>query len=204
VTFIPKSPRRTWTEGAPSALAAHGEHAVRDALATDAEGLDRGAVLHAFLQRVGWIDDGLPDDRALAQVAKATLPGRSDEWIAERIARFRQFLGGEATCRALARPAGDVELWQERAFAVRVGAGLIRGRIDRLELYHSPRGLVRVLITDLKTDRIAADAAPARAALYRPQLAAYVEAVSVMLQIPIAQVSARLLFLEPDLLMDLV
>lgn len=202
VTFVATTPRRTWTEDAPSSLAPHGAHLVRDLLATDAEALDHGAILHAFLQRVEWIDGGPPDDEALARLARAAVPGRSDQWIAERIDRFHQLLRGDAVRQALTRPVGDVELWQERAFAVRIGSRLSRGRIDRLELHRSPHGLDRAVVTDIKTDRIEADAAPARSSLYRPQMAAYREAVSVMLQIPIARVSTRLLFLEPDLLVE--
>ena len=72
---------------------------------------------------------------------------------------------------------------------------MIRGRLDALLAL--PGGAVLI---DYKTDQIAADEVPARAAVYGPQLGRYAEAVEKITGTPVA--AAWLVFLTPRVLVD--
>ena len=59
---------------------------------------------------------------------------------------------------------------------------LLQGVVDCA--FRTEQGLV---IVDFKTDRIRPEEAPARAELYRPQLTAYSQALSRVLETPVAE-----------------
>ena len=59
---------------------------------------------------------------------------------------------------------------------------LLQGVVDCA--FRTEEGLV---IVDFKTDRIRPEEAPARAELYRPQLTAYSQALSRVLETPVAE-----------------
>ncbi|MDP6540483.1 MAG: hypothetical protein QF410_13150, partial [Planctomycetota bacterium] len=81
-------------------------------------------------------------------------------------------------------PAGEVEVWRERAFRVALGEGadaaLWSGTFDRVVL-HGPSGAwERAEVFDFKTDRVEGAALVERAERYRPQLEAYRGALTLL------------------------
>ncbi|MDB5305202.1 MAG: ATP-dependent helicase, partial [Phycisphaerales bacterium] len=74
---------------------------------------------------------------------------------------------------------------------------MIRGRLD--VLVTGPEGAT---ILDYKTDDVSKAAVPSRAEFYRPQLAAYRDAIEKITGMPVARV--WLVFLTPRVLFPLV
>ncbi|MCX5662110.1 MAG: UvrD-helicase domain-containing protein [Planctomycetota bacterium] len=161
-----------------------------------------------------------PDDATLLAIAKAM---RVDPTLAAKhLADFRAMLRRPAVRAALARPAAadtdadtaasdsdsdtTFDLWRERPFAVRVEGRLLTGLFDRVLVTRRKGRLVAAELLDFKTDRVDPEDRDAWSAMieaYRPQIAAYREALAAMLGLPASAVAARLLLVAAGLTVDL-
>jgi ATP-dependent helicase/nuclease subunit A len=181
-----------------------------------AAALSRGALIHAWLELVDWLEDGPPSDAALEQAARPLLNPGLD--VRSEIKRFRKALGQPAikalltrdaygdpkqhgfsasACRLL-KPPIDLRAERERSFAVRDGSVLLGGSIDRLVSLSCGGKLIAAEIIDFKTDQVAGEAAiDERIAFYRPQLEAYRGACAKMLRLPLDRILCRIAFIEP-------
>ena len=95
---------------------------------------------------------------------------------------------------------------REWPFLVREGSQILSGQIDRLVLWYDGDRLVAADVIDFKTDRVAADnpvALADRVEHYRPQLAAYCRALTRLYRLAADHVSARLVFVEPGIVVAL-
>jgi ATP-dependent helicase/nuclease subunit A len=180
----------------------------------------QGTLVHAWMQLVQWLDDGLPTEAALAEAAEK-LAGEIGDVSAElksMIAGWRRALSQSEIKEALTRgfyrqPSGYrdanlTQLWQpntihldvhnERSFAVRDGEQLLVGTIDRLVLIRSGSELIAADIVDYKTDQLSRDnpsMIDQRVEFYRPQLAAYRRAVAQLYRLDPSRIATRLVFL---------
>jgi ATP-dependent exoDNAse (exonuclease V) beta subunit len=171
-----------------------------------AEALARGTVIHAWFERVTWIEDGEVTDRQLLAAA-AALPelGLRGDQLDRLLREFRQMLAWPAVADCLSRDsypqwaARRLDVEAERPIAVRQDDRLLVGSIDRLvTAYEGPRPVAADII-DFKTDALPAGdehALQQKVDHYRPQLEAYRQAVSSLLHISPAHVQARLLFVQ--------
>jgi ATP-dependent exoDNAse (exonuclease V) beta subunit len=180
--------------------------------------MSRGAVMHAWLERIEWLDQNGPSDAELERAARPIQAIGLD--LREEIKNFRrairqpdlqavfsksayrnpQSLGfGKEACRALGE-GFELQVERERAFALRSGESLLVGSMDRLVLFYRGSQLVAAEIVDFKTDQITSDQQAAeRIAFYRPQLEAYRAACAKMLQLPAKRILCRVAFTEPGL-----
>jgi ATP-dependent exoDNAse (exonuclease V) beta subunit len=188
--------------------------------------LDRGTLMHACFQQIGWLDDGPPEESSLRRAVSGLVAGGFD--LAALIAQFRAALKRPAIADVLTlaryqspvvprtrHAPRDVQPHAEREeyalrlvverewpFLVREGNQILSGQIDRLVLWYDGDRLVAADVIDFKTDRLAADnpvALADRIEHYRPQLAAYCSALTRLYRLAADQVSARLVFVEPGL-----
>ena len=180
-----------------------------------------GTLIHAWLEQIDWLDDGLPSDEVLRQVATrrraeiGTVSGQLDA----HLVRFRKQLAAGPIAGLLSRrfydspaklglqklkknswAAGSVDLntVRERGFAFRTGDDLLSGSIDRLVIIKSGGQIVAADVIDFKTDEIPPGDQAALANevdFYRPQIEAYRMAASRLLAIEPELVAARLVFL---------
>jgi len=169
------------------------------------ESLARGTVIHEWFEQIGWIEDGLPTDEQLLESARRHT---SDEATIRRwLADFRAALARPAVRAVLSRSAyprakGQLRLWRERPFAVRLDDALVTGTIDRLVVCYDGDKPASADVLDFKTDRLPSDdpaAIDARVEFYRPQMAAYARAVATMFALSAEQVSSWLIFVEPGI-----
>ncbi len=181
------------------------------------DAINRGTLVHKWLEMIDWLEDGAPGDERLRRAAR-DLPAASLD-LAESIDQFRTMLArpeilallsratyatppvASAACAVHARdPIGQPrwEVDQEWSFIVREGDALLSGQIDRLVVLYDSQRPIGADIIDFKTDRVAAgtQALETRLEHYRPQLEAYRRAVAKLLRLPAGQVSARVAFLE--------
>lgn len=188
---------------APSAGEERAAIDLRAVLGADADrgALDRGSLVHAWLEDVDWIEDGLPDshrlhaiarDLAAAPVAEAT---EIAAWLEERLAvrEIRDRLSRD-------RYAGQATVVNELPFLRREGDRLVEGIIDRLVLVREDGELVRAEVLDYKTDAIDPGDEAAlrlRAEHHGPQLRAYRRAVAELYGLDLDRVTAALVFLKP-------
>jgi ATP-dependent exoDNAse (exonuclease V) beta subunit len=117
-------------------------------------------------------------------------------------ARTAPWAEDEAIRAELAGYAPMLKALRERRFAVRDGNSILTGSVDRLVLVHRDSQLVAAEVLDFKTDQLSTDRPEQLAetiAGYRPQLAAYRQAVARFAGLPVERVFARLLFVEPGL-----
>ncbi|MGV3723134.1 MAG: UvrD-helicase domain-containing protein [Actinomycetota bacterium] len=194
----------------PSSLEGRGPQAARDLLwlPTGVSGAEAGSLFHAWLSGVSWSGEGLPPAAELLATGRRAVPGQATGWYAQNLELFRGLLATDALQEVLTPPAlppgGRVELWRERRFAVRAGDRLLYGAFDRVVVTRDAAGQpLAADLLDFKTDQVAPDGVPARAALYAPQLQAYREALQAMLGLPAAAIQARLVFFRPGVLWSL-
>jgi ATP-dependent exoDNAse (exonuclease V) beta subunit len=181
--------------------------------------LERGTAIHALFEQIEWLDDGPPADAALRSVAAQ--PGASPEQVERWLGDFQAMLARPAVRDCLSRSAYSrtapwatdsaivaelagyapmLKVSRERGFAVRDRNAILTGSVDRLVLVHRDAKLVATEVLDFKTDQLSTDRPEqlaARIAYYRPQLAAYRQAVARFTGLPVERVFARLLFVEP-------
>ncbi len=196
----------------PSALEGGHKFAAAKLLETQSSSaFEHGTLIHAWLEQVQWLDDGLPDETTLLAVAARAAPGiaadRAD--CLGRLATLRQQLQQPRIAAALSRPAYDrlagvgevrIEVHNERPFALRIGDELLSGSIDRLVLVRRGGKLIAAEVLDYKTDTIVpADkqALADKVEFYQPQIEAYRQAVAKLYRLKLGAISARLLFLHP-------
>lgn len=214
VLLAPARRRRILPRRSPSELAGADRVDLRYLLRLDtARAMERGSIIHAWFQEIGWIEEGLPEEARLREIARRIGPQTVGDALDTLLVEFRRWLDAAAVTAALSRasyPAG-ARVERETPFVHREGDTLIEGVIDRLVLVPEPasarlsgptsRGerIMAAEVLDYKTDDIAADAPDAlaeRAEHYSPQMAAYRRAVARRYGLPLEKVRAKLLFVR--------
>jgi len=195
--------------------------------------LQRGTAIHAWFEQIDWLEEGLPDERRLREVAAEACQGSPGCDLNELLARFHEMLRQPAVARLLSREAyradrGDwiarayqsasasgiakepddvsLEVHREWPFVLREGEDILRGSIDRLVLLTAGKWPVAAEVIDFKSDRVEPGDAAAlaeRVDRYRPQMAAYRRAVAMQFRLAEELVDARLLFVAPGIVVDL-
>lgn len=178
--------------------------------------LDRGTLIHAWLESIEWLDDGRPSRETLKRIAVEV--GASESETSAAITQFQAMLSRPEILLALSRAgyapprswllptdvmaelaAGPLrlELERERRFVVREGKGVVSGAIDRLVLMYRGENLLAADVIDFKSGTGTLDPAEAAARQegYRRQLACYARAVAGIYQIEENRISTRLLML---------
>jgi ATP-dependent exoDNAse (exonuclease V) beta subunit len=171
-----------------------------------ATALERGTLLHAWFEQIHWLEEGLPDEARLRQVAATVRGGRGgDEAWQPWVREFRQMCAHPRIAACLRRDAyedaaaltSDTNLVveNERPFAIRDGDRLLTGNIDRLVTRYQAGQPIAAEILDYKTDAISTRAKLAeKIEFYKPQLESYRRAVCRMYRLPDRQVTAKLVF----------
>ncbi|HUS39880.1 MAG TPA: UvrD-helicase domain-containing protein, partial [Pirellulales bacterium] len=184
----------------------------------------RGTLIHAWFERIHWLEDGAPDDTVLRQIAQRYERAGLD--LDDLLSEFGTMLQDPAVRELLDRqyyqpphnaavrkilPDAErdkplrVQVYPERSFAIYEDGQLIYGIIDRLVLLYDEQQLVAADVIDYKTDRLAADdpqALTKKVDHYRPQLEAYRKAVARTFRLPQEQIAARLAFVAEGKVAD--
>lgn len=186
-----------------------------------AAAMDRGTLIHAWLERIEWLDaDAQLDDSSLRQTAEQI--GLSGLNIDQLLTEFRDMLNSEEIANGLRQSSYRVphqlplpaellkqfenatpdrvrlEVHNEHPFAVREEGEIMSGFIDRMVLIYLDNQLVACDIIDFKTDTFAFDDPQAlqdKVQFYSDQLESYRRVVARLYRIPVAHVVTRLFML---------
>ncbi len=168
--------------------------------------LVRGTLIHAWFEQIEWLEDGLPSDDRLREVA-SSLPDLDlqSEDIARWLADFHAMVAKPHIGACLERnhykdfSGHALKVETERPLAVCEGERLLVGNIDRLVTIYEGDQPIAADILDFKTDGIVPgdDKALAnKVEFYGPQISAYRSAVCAVCRLEASQVSAKLLFVN--------
>jgi ATP-dependent exoDNAse (exonuclease V) beta subunit len=181
--------------------------------------------MHAWLEKIEWLDDGRPDEQVLRDVAAGLLSPADN--VDELLAQFERILKTVSIARLLHRemyefpgsaatPAafqaawsqgpGELSVHNERRFAIRRDDALLNGSIDRLVLLSRDGRPLAAEIVDFKTDVLDPSdptAVAEKIDFYQPQLHAYRLAISQSMNLPQNQITARLAFVGCGLVCDI-
>ena len=185
------------------------EHTLADHLRlAPVEAFDRGNCWHAMFEAIEWIDDidmSNQDFRNRCQHAARAAAGRRDaKWIDKQVEAFVDTLQHTTVRDALAKPSANAIVRHELPFLRKTDRGLQTGAIDRLVIEFAngrDTNATSATIIDFKTDPIASDACEEKANHYAAQMMNYREAAADIWNLSIEQVEAKLLFVEPGILM---
>ena len=174
--------------------------------ASGARARRRGTLVHALLERVEWLEDGVPDEAELRAALEAASPPAAENEAEETLAAFHAALEREPVRRALSRPEGvspdRLELERERRFRTILdldGEGaLVEGAFDRVVVELDEDGAARsVRVLDFKTGPLPDEAACERARRhYTPQMELYRKAAARIWSVPEDAVTATLVFVD--------
>lgn len=169
----------------------------------------RGSIAHSWLEQIAWLDEGVPDDARLRVLARDVDPDVTPDEVEALLSSFGGWLATASIAEVLSRPAGTAEVSVEREvpFMLRDGDSLMEGFIDRLVLYRDAGQVIRAEVVDFKTDAVSVgdtDTLQQRIEHYSPQLNAYRRAISSMYGLRAERVVAKLVFVEPGAVIDLV
>lgn len=157
-----------------------------------------GTLVHALLEGVEWLEDGLGDPEPVLRRLDASDGGNEG---AEALERARRALASSAAAAAFGRPGPGARVLRERSFDVDAreseeGPLRMFGAIDRLVLDVREGAVVGAHVIDFKTDA-AADTDALREA-HRRQLEAYRAAAGSLLALPLDLVRASLLWIPAE------
>lgn len=186
----PASPlRRALLAQTPSTRSLSPTFAPLAETAAGREGQVFGIAVHALCEQISWLNNDCVSPPLTGDSGAITyLQDRLTS--AEIRAAFH-----EPTLRK--QLGGELELWRERGFALRLGEKVVSGTLDRVVIARSSAGApLRAEIFDFKTDRCEAADIADRAEPYRHQMALYRAAVAKLLRLPEAAVGCSLLFLN--------
>jgi len=177
--------------------------------------LERGSVMHAWMEQIEWLEDGLPDDAQLGRIAQrsnldaAAIDQLKREFhaalgrpeIAASLSRayYKQADDGSCAVCAAAKASPRWQVWRERPFALREEGAIVNGTIDRLTVLYDGPQVVGADILDFKTDHIPPGdpaALAVRVAYSPPQPEPSRHAVPRQFRLDLSKVSARLAFLS--------
>jgi ATP-dependent exoDNAse (exonuclease V) beta subunit len=186
----------------PSQLEASTRIDLAERLRLDAGGsLERGSLVHAWCQEVGWIEEGLPDEERLRRIARRVAPAFGGAEVTALVERFRDWMAVPTIMAALSRASypAATRIEREIRFVHRDGDTIVEGIIDRLLLWEEGGRVVGAEVLDYKTDAVTVEDSAgleARTEVYRGQLSAYRTAVSRLYHLPPGEIGAKLLFLN--------
>lgn len=168
-------------------------------IGTDRGALDRGTLVHAWLEELEWIDDGLPDRARLRAIARREAPAMDARALDDLIDWLEERLTADEVRAALSRDRypGEAAVEAELPFLRQDGDALMEGTIDRVVLEREGGEVVRAEILDYKTDAVEPGGQAAlaeRVEHYAPQLRAYARAVAEMYSLKLGDVKAALVF----------
>jgi len=158
--------------------------------------LDFGSAIHELFSRVGWCDSWLDVEKIISDWT----PGQNcEKQVYEDVCRqFRNNLKSPEVRGALARPAGNIELWREKSFDVVINGKWISGVFDRVVIERNDKGkALSAVIIDYKSNQIRESDMSATAESYRQQMELYSSALSNLLKISGKNIMLKLLFTVP-------
>jgi ATP-dependent exoDNAse (exonuclease V) beta subunit len=200
--------------GAGATPSIHSAEALRSPIS---QAMQRGALLHAWLEQIEWLDHGDPDEAVWRRTARHVDTTGLD--IDSELQAFQEMLKRPQTRRLLSRhgyadeallgfsKACQAELRQthvtlrvlrERPFAIRDGDAVAHGIIDRLILFCRHDDVLAADCIDFKSDTLTVgEAASMRDAIerHRPQLRLYRQAIARQFGLDMDRITTRLLFL---------
>lgn len=170
--------------------------------------MDWGTAMHACFEQIRWLDDGEPAEALLRRKLQALQLPQTD--LGAVIGRFRRALTKPDVRAVLSRSAYPPQLQatvcNERPFVVRHEETILRGAIDRLVVLFEGETAVSAEILDFKSDALDPSSpsdVKAKREHYRPQLEAYRSAVAQLYGLREEQITTRLVFVEPGLIVKL-
>jgi ATP-dependent exoDNAse (exonuclease V) beta subunit len=158
---------------------------------TDGNSRRRGTRWHAWFEQIEWLDAFEFDAEQLLELARARGLGGAE--LERDLEEFQRALAAPALRELFTRPAGEVEVWRERAYRCVIDEALHSGAFDRVVLERSGGAYVRARILDFKSDRGRGDENGA-AERYRPQLEAYARALVKLCGLPRDAIRTTLVF----------
>ncbi|MEX0744193.1 MAG: UvrD-helicase domain-containing protein [Phycisphaeraceae bacterium] len=191
--------RRGWVTVSPSSLEHGGRVRGGDLLNLEAgQARLRGTLMHAWFEMVGFVDEeALPDEAALRAAAQQVASEANEAWLASQVEAFRAMVDRSAVHDLLCRQGASDPPWREKRFAVMEDGRMLRGQFDRVMVWRDAGGRAsKALLVDFKTDRVAGAEVAARVEVYRPQVEAYRRAIAKLLRLDVADVAAKLAFVE--------
>jgi ATP-dependent exoDNAse (exonuclease V) beta subunit len=188
---------RSWVKTSPSDLRDEASVRASDLLRFGKSGGQRyGTLVHAMLEFIGFVDEGVPNVETLQQAGRCCASAPED--VEAAAAALHETLHRDEAQKLLARDGTD-ELWRERRFTTRLDDRLVVGSFDRVHLWRDAVGKpIRARLIDYKTDRVDDASIAAKTALYAEQLRLYRAVLSQMLRIEPSDIETVLYFVGDD------
>ena len=182
--------------------------------------MQRGSLLHACFEQVGWLDEKVPTREELENHLKALNTELVD--IDGVIDQFFEVLKSNNISKLLSRGtyqesylmefsgAGEIileanrlEVECERPFAVTLDGNLVQGTMDRVVWVYQGSQLIAADIIDFKSNAVDADNLQSLIEYYQPQMEVYRRAVSQFAKIPMDRIATRLVFSDSKQVVNL-
>ncbi|GAB4142389.1 MAG: UvrD-helicase domain-containing protein [Thermogutta sp.] len=137
--------------------------------------LDEGSILHLWFSQIDWLEDGVPDDRVLHDLAAGDFSANPQLTadLSRLLAEFRRLLEAKELRSLLSRKTPDAFLppriarrfpsldgvdwvvWKERPFAIFLDDGTFcRGQFDRVTVAYRSGKPILAQVVDYKTDKV--------------------------------------------------
>jgi len=193
----------------PSALEGGGKTKISERFAGGTNtAFDWGTTVHKWFEDIEWFDGNIPSVDDLIASAPSEEAGRLGlESLSIVASKCIKALQTESVQQLLEKPSGEVFVYCEQEFVLRVAKGTkfaevemnettdVSGSIDRLVVHKDANGNVkRAEVIDWKSDVFEKETLQSKIAHYAPQLATYRLAAAKLLGIDVSNVSACLAF----------
>jgi ATP-dependent helicase/nuclease subunit A len=186
----------------------------------NAKSMQRGSLLHACFEQVGWLDEKVPTREELGNhlneltTKLVEVGGVIDDFfevlkndnISKLLSRGtyqESYLMEFAGAGEIILEANRLEVECERRFATTLDGSLVQGTMDRVIWVYQGSQLVAADIIDFKSDIVDAEHLQSRIEYYQPQMEVYRRAVSQFAKIPMESIATRLVFSHPRQVINL-
>jgi len=159
----------------------------------------RGTAIHACFASVRWLEDTKLDAKGLQRIVEQSIAGKRGKIdVTEVVNSFLAMCEQPEVRKSLMRssyPATEnIDVENERRFAVRWKGELLHGSMDRLVIRRSGNEVIGLEVIDFKSDRLLeGETLEERAKIYVPQLEAYRQAAAKLYP-SVQNISAKLVF----------
>jgi len=201
----PTTRKRGLQRTSPSSAADGATVRISEIFKRDTQSLRLGSIFHALFEQIRWIEDGIPTEDALCEIAREA--GASAMDAVEIVREFVSTLDRPEVRAMLSRssysdPECSLEVHCELPFALRDETRLVTGAMDRVVVRRCGNAVRNVDVLDYKTDARSEYTRPERVELYKRQLEMYRWAATRLFSVDASQVRARLLFVRDGCVVD--
>ncbi len=187
----------------PSQLSGNGKVSISSIFSSTSQAAkNRGSLLHNIFEELEWLSP--EEEFNLSNIKNSMMSNLEEQAMAEIMSTIREAFAHPKILEIFtqANYGENPKLYREQRFAYLHDGKIINGAMDRLTISNL-KGKLYAEVVDFKSGSKSSDGSDAKAEYYKPQMDCYKEAVHQLFNIPIENITTKLLFIDSKEIIEL-